>query len=158
VGEVCLCSPAVMCGYYRDPEATQAVFTADGALRTGDVGWIDERGRLHLAGRSKEMYVRGGENVFPVEVEGVLAEHPAVAEVAVVPRPDDVMGEVGVAMVVPRPGAPPDLEELRRFGALRLAAFKLPEALELVDSLPRTAMEKVDRRALAQAAARGRRT
>jgi acyl-CoA synthetase (AMP-forming)/AMP-acid ligase II len=68
------------------------------------------------------------------------------------------MGEVGVAMVVPRPGAPPDLEELRRFGALRLAAFKLPEALELVDSLPRTAMEKVDRRALAQAAARGRRT
>ena len=158
VGEVCLRSPAVMCGYYRDPAATEAVFTADGSLRTGDVGWVDEAGRLRLAGRSKEMYVRGGENVFPVEVEGVLAEHPAVAEIAVVPRPDDVMGEIGVAVVVPRPGAPPDLEELRRFGALRLAAFKLPEALELVDSLPRTAMEKIDRRALAQAAARAHRT
>ena len=154
VGEVCLRSAAVMCGYYRNPEATHAVFTADGALRTGDLGWVDEAGRLHLVGRSKEMYVRGGENVYPVEVEGVLAEHPGVAEVAVVPRPDHVMGEIGVAVVVPRPGALPTLDDLRRFAAGRLAPFKLPEALEVVDALPRNAMEKVDRRALAQAAAR----
>jgi acyl-CoA synthetase (AMP-forming)/AMP-acid ligase II len=154
VGEVCLRSAAVMSGYYRDPEATRAVFTADGALRTGDLGWVDERERLHLVGRSKEMYVRGGENVYPVEVEGVLAEHPGVAELAVVPRADDVMGEIGVAVVVPRPGGAPTLDDLRRFGAPRLAAYKLPEALELVEALPRNAMEKVDRRALAQAAAR----
>ena len=154
VGEVCLRSAAVMCGYHRDPEATRAAFTADGAVRTGDLGWADDTGRLHLVGRSKEMYVRGGENVFPVEVEGVLAEHPGVAEVAVVPRQDDVMGEIGVAVVVPRPGAAPTLADLRGFGAERLAAYKLPEALELVDALPRNAMEKVDRRALTEAAAR----
>ena len=158
VGEVCLRSAAVMCGYYRDPRSSSAVFTADGSLRTGDMGWVDEHGRLTLVGRSKEMYVRGGENVYPVEVEGVLSGHPGVAEIAVVPRSDDVMGEIGVAVVVPRPGAPPALEELRRFGAGRLAAYKLPEALELVESLPRNAMEKVDRRALAEAAARARRT
>ncbi|HMC43165.1 MAG TPA: 2-aminobenzoate-CoA ligase, partial [Acidimicrobiales bacterium] len=81
-------------------------------------------------------------------------EHPGVAEVAVVPRPDHVMGEIGVAVVVPRPGALPSLDDLRRFAAGRLAPFKLPEALEVVDALPRNAMEKVDRRALAQAAAR----
>ncbi len=70
-------------------------------MRTGDLGWVDDRGRLRLVGRSKEMYVRGGYNVYPVEVEAVLSAHPDVAAVAVVPRPDAVMGEVGVAAVVP---------------------------------------------------------
>ena len=97
VGAVCLRSPAVMSGYWRDPDATAAALTRDGAVRTGDLGWVDEQGRLRLTGRSKEMYVRGGYNVYPMEVEAVLAEHPAVAAVAVVPRPDAVMGEVGVA-------------------------------------------------------------
>jgi acyl-CoA synthetase (AMP-forming)/AMP-acid ligase II len=103
VGEVCLRSGAVMAGYYRDPDATRAAFTTDGAVRTGDLGWVDDKDRLRLVGRTKEMYVRGGYNVYPMEVEGVLAEHPGVAEVAVVPRPDPVMGEVGVAFVVARP-------------------------------------------------------
>jgi acyl-CoA synthetase (AMP-forming)/AMP-acid ligase II len=139
-----------MSGYYGDPDATRAAFTDDGFVRTGDLGWIDERGRLHLAGRSKEMYVRGGYNVYPLEVEGVLASHPAVAAVAVQPRHDPVMSEIGVAVVVPRdPAAPPTLDELRAFGRDRLAAYKLPEDLRLVDELPLTAMEKVDRRALA---------
>ncbi len=106
-GQVCLRSAAVMRGYWHDPGATAAVFTADGAVRTGDLGYVDERGRLHLAGRSKEMYVRGGYNVFPLEVENVLADHPDVAHVAVVPRPDAVMGEIGVAVVVPRRGRRP---------------------------------------------------
>jgi acyl-CoA synthetase (AMP-forming)/AMP-acid ligase II len=146
---VCLKSAAIMTGYYRDPEATAAVLTADGAVRTGDLGWIDEKGRLRLVGRSKEMYVRGGYNVYPIEVEGVLAAHPAVAEMAVVPTTDPVMGEIGVAVVVLREGHPaPSLEELRSTGAGRLAAYKLPEAIRVVDSLPRTAMEKIDRRAL----------
>jgi len=149
VGHVCLRSPAVMARYWHDPEATAAVFTADGAVRTGDLGFVDDRGRLHLEGRVKEMYVRGGYNVFPLEVENVLAEHPDVAHVAVVPRPDDVMGEIGVAVVVPRRRAgAPTLEALRQHARARLAAYKLPEALVLVDDLPRTAMEKVDRRAL----------
>ena len=103
-----------MARYHRDPEATDEVLTADGAVRTGDLGYVDEKGRLHLSGRSKEMYVRGGYNVFPLEVEDVLADHPGVAHVAVAPRPDPVMGEIGVAVVVARTGAPvPTLESLR---------------------------------------------
>ena len=153
-GQVCLRSAAVMAGYYGDPAATAAVLTDDGAVRTGDLGWMDERGRLHLTGRMKEMYVRGGYNVHPQEVEGVLAGHPGVAQVVVVGRPDPVMGEIGVAVVVARdPVRPPTLEELRSFGAGTLAAYKLPEALVVTDELPRTAMEKVDRRALADVVA-----
>jgi len=149
VGHVCLRSPAVMSGYWHDPEATAAVFTADGAVRTGDLGFVDDRGRLHLEGRAKEMYVRGGYNVFPLEVENVLADHPGVAHVAVVARPDEVMGEIGVAVVVPRRAADmPTLESLREHARPRLAAYKLPEAIVLTDDLPRTAMEKIDRRAL----------
>jgi acyl-CoA synthetase (AMP-forming)/AMP-acid ligase II len=149
IGEVCLRSPAVMAGYYQDPTATAAVMTDDGSVRTGDLGWLDERGRLHLCGRAKEMYVRGGYNVFPLEVEAVLCEHPAVAHVAVASRSDPVMGEIGVAVVVVRQGSePPTLENLRNYAQGRLARHKLPEDLIVVGELPRTAMEKVDRRKL----------
>src|SRR2546421_6191972 len=147
VGHVCLRSAAAMSGYWNDTAATAAAFTPDGSVRTGDLGWVDENGRLRLAGRSKEMYVRGGYNVYPMEVEAVLAEHPGVASVAVVARPDEVMGEVGVAFVVPR-AAPPDLEALRAYAAERLAAYKLPEALRVVDAIPLTSMDKVDRQTL----------
>jgi acyl-CoA synthetase (AMP-forming)/AMP-acid ligase II len=149
LGHVCLRSPAVMHGYWRDPEGTAAVFTSDGAVRTGDLGYVDELGRLHLSGRSKEMYVRGGYNVYPLEVENVLADHPGVAQVAVVPRADAVMGEIGVAVVVVRPGGdPPTLDALRDHARGRLASYKLPEAIVLAEELPRTAMEKIDRTAL----------
>jgi acyl-CoA synthetase (AMP-forming)/AMP-acid ligase II len=149
VGRVCLRSPAVMRGYWRDPDATRDAFTADGHVRTGDLGWVDDRGRLRLVGRSKEMYVRGGYNVYPVEVEAVLSGHPGIAAVAVVARVDPVMGELGVAAVVPRdPAHPPTLDELRDYGRDRLAAYKLPEALAVVEALPLTAMEKIDRAAL----------
>jgi acyl-CoA synthetase (AMP-forming)/AMP-acid ligase II len=140
-----------MAGYWRDPDATREAFTADGFVRTGDLGWVDGQGRLRLVGRSKEMYVRGGYNVYPVEVEAVLSEHPDVAAVAVVPRADRVMGEIGVAAVVPRDRAvPPTLDALRSFATDRVAAYKLPEAIAVVDALPLTAMEKVDRAALAR--------
>ncbi len=131
LGHVCLRSPAVMRGYWRDPGATAAVFTSDGAVRTGDLGFVDERGRLHLSGRSKEMYVRGGYNVYPLEVENVLADHPGVAHVAVVPRLDPVMGEIGVAVVVGHHGGDdaPSLEALRQHARGRLASYKLPEAV-----------------------------
>ncbi len=150
IGEVCLASAAVMSGYWRDAEATRQVMTADGAVKTGDLGWIDDRGRLRLSGRKKEMYVRGGYNVFPAEVESVLADHPSVASVAVVPTSDPVMGEVGVAVVVLHAGTDRvALDELRRFAAPRLAAYKLPSAVLVVDELPLTAMHKLDRVRLA---------
>jgi acyl-CoA synthetase (AMP-forming)/AMP-acid ligase II len=150
-GEVCLRSPAVMSGYWRDPEATAAALE-DGWLHTGDLGMIDEAGCLRLVGRRKEMFIRGGYNVFPMEVEAVLSAHPAVAEIAIAPRPDPVMGEIGVAVVVPRDqAAPPTLEGLRAYGDERLARWKLPEAIRIVDELPLTPMSKLDRRALAAA-------
>jgi acyl-CoA synthetase (AMP-forming)/AMP-acid ligase II len=149
VGQVCLRSPAVMSEYWHDPGATRAAFTRDGFVRTGDLGWVDDRGRLRLVGRTKEMYVRGGYNVFPVEVEAVLSTHPEVAAVAIVPRPDSVMGEIGVAVLVPRDAdTAPSLAQLREFATPHLAAHKLPEAIRFVETLPLTAMEKVDRRAL----------
>jgi acyl-CoA synthetase (AMP-forming)/AMP-acid ligase II len=148
VGELWLRSPTQMTGYWRDPEATAATLV-EGWLRTGDLARLDERGNVVLAGRHSDMYVRGGYNVHPAEVEGLLAAHPGVADAVVVPRPDPVMGEVGVAVVVPRdPAAPPALDELRGFLDGRLARFKLPEALRVVEALPLTPMQKVDRRAL----------
>jgi acyl-CoA synthetase (AMP-forming)/AMP-acid ligase II len=151
IGEVCLRSPAVMSGYWRDPEQTRAALTPDGFVRTGDLGWIDDRGRLRLVGRSKEMYVRGGYNVYPVEVEQVLSTHPDVAAIAIVPRADDVMGEIGVAVVVARDAQrPPALATLRDYAAPHVAAYKLPEAVQVVDALPLTAGEKIDRRTLAE--------
>jgi acyl-CoA synthetase (AMP-forming)/AMP-acid ligase II len=151
VGQVCLRSPAVMSGYWRDPDATRRAFTADGFVRTGDLAWRDDAGRLRLVGRSTERYVRGGYNVHPVEVEAAISTHPSVAAVAVVPRLDDVMGEIGVAVVVPGdPDRPPTLESLRSHASTSVARYKLPEALVLVDALPLTAGEKVDRRALVE--------
>lgn len=148
VGEVWLRSPTAMDGYWRDPDATAAALV-DGWLRTGDLGLIDPWGNLRLAGRTKEMFIRGGYNVYPAEVEGVLADHPAVAEVAIVPRADEVMGEVGVAVIVPvDPDRPPSLDDVRSFLEPMLARYKLPEAIRIVVELPRTPMQKVDRRAL----------
>jgi acyl-CoA synthetase (AMP-forming)/AMP-acid ligase II len=110
---------------------------------------------VRLAGRAREMFIRGGYNVYPAEVEAVLAAHPAVGQVAVVPRPDPVMGEIGVAIVAPRdPAAPPTLDDVRSFLDGRIAAYKIPEALRLVPELPLTAMQKVDRRSLAAAETR----
>ena len=148
VGRICLRSGAVMAGYWRDPDATAASLV-DGWLLTDDLGWIGDDGCLRVSGRLTEMYIRGGYNVFPQEVEAALAHHPSVASVAVAPRPSDVMGEVGVAVVVPCPGVtPPTAAELRDFAADRLAAYKLPEAVVVVDALPLTSMDKLDRRAL----------
>jgi len=149
VGEVWLRSPTSMTEYWRDAEGT-AHARVGAWLRTGDLGRVDDRGLLRLAGRLSEMFIRGGYNVYPAEVESVLADHPSVADAAVVPRPDDVMGELGIAVVVPTdPARPPTLDELRAFLEPKLAHYKLPEGLRLVDALPLTPMQKVDRRGLA---------
>lgn len=147
-GELWLRSPAVMSEYWRNPEETARTLV-DGWLRTGDLGAKDERGCYRLSGRAKEMFIRGGYNVYPLEVEAVLGTHPKVAEIAIVPRPDPVMGEVGVAVVVPRdPANPPTLDELRAHGESGLARYKLPERIRIVDHMPLNATDKLDRRAL----------
>lgn len=154
VGEVCLRSPAQMTGYWREPALTAERLTADGFIRTGDLGRLDDLGRLVLAGRRSEMYIRGGYNVHPVEVESHLTQLPGVADAAVVGMPDDVMGEVGVAFIVPADNeAPPDLLHLRDRLGTHLARHQLPERLVILDSLPLTAADKVDRAALRRLAA-----
>jgi acyl-CoA synthetase (AMP-forming)/AMP-acid ligase II len=147
-GELLLRSPAMFDGYWNDPDQTASAMD-DGWYRTGDLGEIDDEGRLRIVGRRNDMYIRGGYNVHPAEVEAVLLDHPAVAQVVVVPRPDDVMGEIGVAVVVPvDASAPPTVDDLRAFAGGRLAKYKLPEAVRAVDALPVTTMDKVDRKAL----------
>jgi acyl-CoA synthetase (AMP-forming)/AMP-acid ligase II len=153
-GEVVVRSPAAMRGYWRDPEATATTIDAEGWVHTGDVGTLDAAGYLRLHGRRSEMFIRGGFNVYPAEIEDLLARHPKVARAAVVGLPDAIFGEVGWTFVVPRaPADPPTLHELRAFVGAELASFKRPDGLTVVPELPLTPMFKVDKRALA---ARGR--
>jgi acyl-CoA synthetase (AMP-forming)/AMP-acid ligase II len=153
VGEVRCRSRAMFRGYWRDPEATAAALDRDGYLRTGDLGVVGGDGNLRIVGRLTEMYVRGGYNVHPAEVEAVLAEHPSVAQAAVVPYPDPVLGERGCAFVMLAPGASaPRLDELRAHCRARIADYKAPDRVVVVDALPVTSMLKVDKRALAAAA------
>lgn len=145
VGRIHVKGPCVMRGYWREPALTDEALLDDGWLRSGDLGHLDPDGNLVLDGRVTDMFIRGGYNVYPLEVEHVLAEHPAVAQVAVVGAPAAVLGEIGVAFVVPTPGqAPPSLAELRAWCRARLADYKAPDRLELLDALPLTAMLKVD--------------
>lgn len=133
--------PNVTPGYWRDPGATAAAFTADGWFRTGDLAAVDPDGHFRIVGRQKDMYISGGENVYPAEVESTLFGHPAVAEVAVIGVPDSKWGEVGRAFVVP--AAPVTEGELREFLLGRLAKYKVPVQFEFVERLPRTASGKV---------------
>ena len=149
VGRVHMRSAATMRGYWRDPEQTAAVMAPDGWIRTGDLGWLDEAGYLHLRGRESEMFIRGGFNVYPAEIEDVLARHPKVSRAAVLGVPDATFGEIGWAFVVPRHAPdPPTLSELRAHVGAELATFKRPDGLTVVSELPITPMFKVDKRAL----------
>ena len=147
IGEIIVKTPTMMSGYWHNDDATSAAVDDDGYFHTGDLGRFDDRGDLRLAGRTREMYIRGGYNVYPVEVENVLKEHPLVAMVAVLGVRDPVLGERGRAIVVPR-GQAPTLDQLKEFCAGKLADYKIPDDLEIRDSLPMTAMFKVDKRAL----------
>ncbi|MEW6477174.1 MAG: AMP-binding protein [Actinomycetota bacterium] len=148
-GEILLRGPNVFGGYWRQPEATAAAFTADGWFRTGDVGEHDADGYLRLVGRARELIITGGLNVYPREVEDVLLEHPGVAEVAVAGVPDAEWGEVVAAWVVPARGADrPEADEVTGFAAERLARFKCPRRVHFVDALPRNALGKLLRHEL----------
>jgi long-chain acyl-CoA synthetase len=148
VGEVWMRAPNVMAGYHRRPEETAAAITPDGWLRTGDGGYLDEEGFLFLTDRIKDMVVTGGENVYPVEVEEALSQHPAVREVAVIGVPDERWGETVKAIVVLAAGAELEPGDLVAFARERLAGYKLPRAVEFVDELPRTPSGKVLKREL----------
>ena len=141
-GELVVRGPNVFAGYWRNPEASAAAL-ADGWLLTGDVAQRDEEGYYRIAARLKDMYISGGENVYPAEVESVLHEHPAVADAAVVAVPDERWGEVGIAAVVLAEGAVADEDELLEHCAARLARFKVPRGVRFVDELPRSGMGKV---------------
>jgi acyl-CoA synthetase (AMP-forming)/AMP-acid ligase II len=154
VGRVRCRSGAVMRGYWHDPDRTAEVLDADGWLTTGDLGFLDERGYLTLVGRRSEMYIRGGYNVYPAEVERVLSEHDDVAQIAIVGMPDPVLGEIGYAFVVAA-GSSPSIESLRTFCQAELADYKAPDRLVVVDALPVTTVGKVDKQALARDAVHG---
>ena len=142
-GEICIRGPNVMKGYWNRPEATAAAIDERGWFHSGDIGYVDRDGYFSVVDRVKDMVITGGENVYPAEVESVLYEHPAVGEVAVIGLPDDRWGEAVVAVVALREGASLTLEDLRAFAGERLARYKLPTRLELVDQLPRNPAGKV---------------
>ena len=148
VGEVWLRAPNVMAGYFNRPADTAAAITPDRWLRTGDGGYLDAEGYLFLTDRVKDMIVSGGENVYPIEVEDVLAQHPDVADVAVIGVPDERWGEAVKALVVPRDGLTPAPSALLEFARDRLAGYKLPRSIDFVTDFPRTPTGKVLKREL----------
>jgi len=150
-GEVLAKGFAVMRGYYGDPAATAEAIDADGWLHTGDIGVLDEAGNLRITDRIKDMFIVGGFNAYPAEIENVLLGHAGVAAVAVVGAPDERLGEVGYAFVVPRAGADPG--DLLAWCRGRMANYKVPRHLEIVDALPLNRMGKVEKRVLRDRAA-----
>jgi len=142
--------PNVFAGYWRMPEKTREEFTADGWFKTGDVGKIDERGYVTIVGRSKDLVITGGYNVYPAEVEGFINELPGVAESAVVGLPHPDFGEGVVAMVVPKPGSALDGNAIVAALKDRIANFKVPKRVFVVDELPRNTMGKVQKNLLRQ--------
>jgi acyl-CoA synthetase (AMP-forming)/AMP-acid ligase II len=147
-GEILARGYNIMVGYFDDPIATAAAIDADGWLHTGDVGVVDDLGNLRITGRTKEMFVVGGFNAYPAEIEQALMHHGAVSEVAVVPVPDARLGEVGRAFVVLRPDAVATVEELIAYGRDHLANYKVPRSIVFLDALPRNGTGKVDKHAL----------
>jgi long-chain acyl-CoA synthetase len=152
-GEIIVRGPNVFAGYWNDPDATARVLAPDGWLHTGDVGVADQNGWLSLVERAKDVVIVSGFNVYPGEVEQVLAQHADVADVAVVGEPHPRTGETVVAYVVAKPGTHPDPVELLRHAGRRLARYKLPTRVELVDELPRSFAGKLLRRELGSASA-----
>ncbi len=148
IGGIEVTGPNVFKAYWRMPEKTREEFTPDGWFKTGDVGRIDERGYLTIVGRSKDLIISGGYNVYPAEVEGYINEMPGVAESALVGVPHPDFGEVGVAVVIPKPGARLDADHIVTQLKSQLANFKIPKRCFVVDELPRNAMGKVQKNLL----------
>lgn len=146
VGEIATRSIANMAGYWNQAAATAAALSADGWLRTGDAGYVDEEGYVYIHDRVKDMIVSGGENVYPAEVENAIFGHPDVAEVCVIGVPDEKWGEAVKAIVVPKAGAVPDPNAIMAWARARIAGYKSPKSVEFVAALPRNASGKLLRR------------
>jgi acyl-CoA synthetase (AMP-forming)/AMP-acid ligase II len=147
LGEICVRGQSVMKGYWEQPEATAAAIRG-GWLHTGDVGHMDERGYLYIVDRTKDMIISGGANVYPREVEEILAHHPAIAEVCVFGVPDDLWGEAVRAAVVLKPGAKSSSEEIINFAAEWMAGYKKPKAVDFLTELPKSPVGKILKRQL----------
>jgi len=147
-GELLIRGECLFSGYWRDPVATAAAFAEGGWYRTGDIARLTPDGYLYILDRAKDMIISGGENIYPAEVEAVLARHPAVAEAAVVGRPDPAWGEAVHAVIIPEPGSSASPEEIIAWCRDELAHFKCPKTAEFADSLPRTTTGKVLKREL----------
>lgn len=149
-GELLIRGPLVMLGYHGRPEATSEVLDADGWLHTGDVGYVDETGHVFIVDRLKDMIITAGYNVYPAEIERVVAAHPEVAMVAVGRRADPVKGEIAIAFVVPKGSTDPSKESILEFCSRDLAAYKRPRDVIFVDTLPTTSSGKLMRRKLGE--------
>ncbi|RVU15056.1 acyl-CoA synthetase [Methylobacterium oryzihabitans] len=154
-GEICVCGPAVFAGYYDNPEANAKAFR-DGWFRTGDLGHLDAEGFLYITGRASDMYISGGSNVYPREIEEKVLKHPALAEVAILGVPDRTWGEVGVAVCVLRPGETVNERELLTWLEPQVSRYKLPKRVFFWDELPKSAYGKITKKSVrAELEARG---
>ncbi len=151
IGEFWIRSPFLMSGYMDDPKATADTINSDGWLKTGDVGIMNAAGYLKITDRKKDMYISGGFNCYPAEIESILAGHPSVEMVAIVAVPDERMGEVGKAFIVPRPNTSPSADEIIAWSRENMANYKVPHRVEFIDELPKNAGGKVLRRVLREA-------
>jgi acyl-CoA synthetase (AMP-forming)/AMP-acid ligase II len=142
-GEVVVRGETVMRAYFDDADATAAAIDADGFLHTGDLGVVDTDGYLCIVGRIKDMFIVGGFNAYPAEIENLLLRHPQIARVAVIGVPDERLGEVGMAFVVPSPGGPVDPAAIIEWARGQMANYKAPRFVEVVDALPLNATGKV---------------
>ena len=150
VGEIVARGPRIMGGYWQDEEKTAQAFTADGWLRTSDMGYMDEDGYIFLSGRADDLIIRGGENISPREVEEVLLDHPKLQDAAVIGVPSEEWGQEPRAIVVLREGQTASEEEIIEFSRAKLASFKRPRSVLFVDSLPRSALGKLSRKKLVE--------
>jgi fatty-acyl-CoA synthase len=144
-GEICVIGVAVFAGYYDNPEANAKSFR-NGWFRTGDLGHMDEQGFVYITGRASDMYISGGSNIYPREIEEKILTHPAIAEVAVLGLPDPVWGEIGVAVCVPRAGASASEAEIAEFLSEKIARYKMPKRFFFWEALPKSGYGKVPKR------------
>jgi len=154
-GEILLRGRSVMSGYLDDPGATAQALSPDGWLSTGDVGRLTEEGRLRIVGRLKDMFIVGGFNAYPAEIENALLRHPDVVQAAVIGVPDRRLGEVGKAFVVLRPGSSVSAQDIVDWSREQMANYKVPRSVEIVDELPLNATGKVMKDVLRSHAGRG---
>ena len=141
-GEICVVGPAVFAGYYENPEANAKAFR-NGWFRTGDLGHMDAEGFVYITGRSSDMYISGGSNIYPREIEEKILAHPDVSETAVLGMPDPMWGEIGVAVCVARPGVRGEEIGLERWLEGKLARYKLPKRVVWWDEMPKSAYGKI---------------